>query len=380
MLQSVIFILCVIIMKILHIHPSMKCGGIEAMIYALANEMSKSDEVSVCSIFEPKADDTFWNTLDEKVGRITLHKRIQGFSLSEIFKILKLLWRSSFDVVHVHGFFVYYALSVILLHHRIKFFYTVHSDAKMENNRWDTKFLALKRFCFKHKWIHPITISTASKQSFTDLYGLDSELICNGVAPATVTHKFSGELAKYRFTANTKLFIHVGRIDTPKNQVVLCRSFERLIKEGYDVVLLIAGPIAKQPIFDEMQQYFGNRIVYIGSINESCEYFAHCDAMVLPSIWEGLPVVLLEAMSVGCVPICSPVGGIVNVIDDGKTGFLSNSSSENDVVACLKRFMATTNEEIDVIKRQAIREFQQKYSIDITAKSYLNYYNSFLKL
>lgn len=41
-------------MKILHIHPSMGGGGIEAMICALVNEMSKSNDVTLCTIYSPK--------------------------------------------------------------------------------------------------------------------------------------------------------------------------------------------------------------------------------------------------------------------------------------------------------------------------------------
>ena len=47
-------------MKILHIHPAMAGGGIEAMICGLANEMVKTHEVTVCSIFMPKPKDIFW--------------------------------------------------------------------------------------------------------------------------------------------------------------------------------------------------------------------------------------------------------------------------------------------------------------------------------
>lgn len=56
-------------MKILHIHPSMAGGGIEAMICALANEMSISQDVTVCSIFEPLDTDVFWYKLMPSVKK-----------------------------------------------------------------------------------------------------------------------------------------------------------------------------------------------------------------------------------------------------------------------------------------------------------------------
>ena len=77
-------------MKILHIHPSLASGGIEAMICALANEMSKQHEVTVCSIFTPKDNHIFWHKLNYKVQRETIGKQTKGFSINEIFKILAL--------------------------------------------------------------------------------------------------------------------------------------------------------------------------------------------------------------------------------------------------------------------------------------------------
>ena len=59
-------------MKILHIHPAMRGGGIEAMICGLANEMAKAQDVTVCSIFKPLADDVFWNKLSPSVHKIHL--------------------------------------------------------------------------------------------------------------------------------------------------------------------------------------------------------------------------------------------------------------------------------------------------------------------
>ena len=59
-------------MKILHIHPSMGGGGIEAMICALVNEMSKSNDVTLCTIYSPKKNDVFEQKLSASVHRISL--------------------------------------------------------------------------------------------------------------------------------------------------------------------------------------------------------------------------------------------------------------------------------------------------------------------
>lgn len=51
-------------------------------------------------------------------------------------------------------------------------------------------------------------------------------------------------------------------------------------------------------------------------------YYAACDYLALPSMFEGLPNVLLEAMACGVVPVCTRVGGMPDVLTDGETGFL----------------------------------------------------------
>ncbi len=366
-------------MRILHIHPSLNTGGIEAMISNLAGAMSELHDISVCSIFKPEKDTYLWNKLPERIYKFSLGKITKGFSLKEIWKIYKAIYSGKYDVVQLHGFFMYYILAVILLHNKSKFFYTVHSDAQMENSHWDRRFFYLKKLAFKLGWVHPITISKESQLSFQKLYETPSILIPNGIATNTLKHSMEKKMQAFRLTPKTKLFIHIGRIDTPKNQVVMCRCVERLIKEGNDIVLLIAGPIANQQIFMEIQPFLSQRIVYLGEITDAREYLACADAMLLPSIWEGLPVTLLEAISVGCIPICSPVGGIVNVIENEKTGILSKSSSELDYFKALQSYLNFNQAELEKMKIEMGQEFYRKYHISIAAKKYLAAYDAIKK-
>lgn len=360
-------------MRILHIHPSMKGGGIEAMICGLANEMAKAEEVTVCSIFEPNDDDVFWNRLSDGVNKISLGKSKAGFSLSEVFKIYRLIRKGDFDVVNLHGFFYYYVFSILLLHHKVRFFYTVHSDANMENWGWEKRVFVLKKYFFRWGWLRPITISHASKDSFTKLYGVNSRLIYNGIPyPSSSAQDLVKE---YRITPNTKIFIHAGRISKEKNQVVLCRVFKSLIEQGEDVALLIAGSIQDRSIYESIEAYLGERIVYLGERSDIPQLMSQCNAMCLPSIWEGLPITLLEALSVGCVPICSSVGGIPNVITNKVNGYLSDTYGEEDFCGAVRQFLSLVPSEESEIKQNCKESFK-KYNIESTSKNYLGYYKN----
>lgn len=359
-------------MKILHIHSSLAGGGIEAMICGLANEMVKTEDVTVCSIFEPKESDVFYHKLSEDVKKVSCHKKEEGFSVKEVFKIAQTIRKGKYDVVNMHGFMYYYMLAIILsVFTKTKFFYTVHSSADRESYSWDIKLFKLKRYFFKKKWVCPITISQISKDSFTKVYSCESQLIYNGIPTPIIAE--DELISQYRFTEKTKVFIHPGRISKAKNQEVLCRVFKRLLDEGKDVVLLIAGSADNKDIMAAISPFFCDRIIYLGLRTDIPQLMAQSDAMCLSSIWEGLPVTLLEAIAVGCIPICSPVGGIVNVIDDGENGILSSSSSEDDYYEAIERFLALNDIETSKMKQLAIRSFE-KFKIEHIAKEYLNHY------
>lgn len=355
-------------MKILHFHTSMSGGGIESIICSLLNELVDRHNVFMATIFAPKETDVFEKKLDKRINRITVGKVKPGFSISEIFKIYQLIKNGGYDIVHIHGFFYYYALSVLFLHHKIKFYYTIHSDAKMENSPWDKRFIWLKKMCFKWKYIHPITISPASKESFTRLYKTESTLICNGVPKPSIT-TIENPLNQFKITPSTKIFVHAGRINVAKNQVVLCKSFTKLINAGYDAVLLIAGGNHDNSIMQQLQPFFCNRIVYLGERSDIPTLFSFAHAMCLPSIWEGMPVTLLESLAVGCIPICSPVGGIVNVVTDKYNGLLSADSSEEHYYEVLEEYMKMSDTDREMMRTNCIESFAP-YDIKQTAAQY----------
>lgn len=359
-------------MKILHIHPSMLSGGIEAMICAMASEMARQGhDVTFCSVYQPKHDDIFWYRLPESVHKETLGKQSTGFSLKEVFAIYRFIRAGHYDVVQLHGFFYYFFLSVLLLP-RQKFFYTFHSDANKENFKWDIRFFWLKKLMFRLGRVRAITISPASQQSFRDLYGCRSALCQNGISMPVVSEGCNA-VDEARFTSLTKVFLHPGRITEAKNQLVLVRVFDRLIREGWDVALLIAGKKEDDVILRQIRPYFSDRIVFLGLRTDVPSLMAKADGMCLPSVWEGLPVTLLECLAVGCVPICSPVGGIVNVVEDGKNGILSKSSGEEDYYQAMLRFMALRSDEVLGMKQQCARSFQP-YHISNTVRKYIQEY------
>lgn len=362
-------------MRIAHIHRSMGTGGIEAMICGLANEMVKEHDVTVCTIVSPSPCDRFYNELVPAVHRRTIGGRGRRNPIREIVRIAGFVKEGQFDIVQTHCFFYYFVLAVLLYHRRIVFCYTIHSDAFKENKSWDRLLLPFKKFCFKRGWVHPITISPASQLSFAKLYGCDSKLILNGIVKPvpnlTVTDT-------YKVNDHTKVFIHAGRICPEKNQVMLCRVFDKLVQEGEDVVLAIAGPIHWNSIFEEMQCFFSERIHYIGERSDIPALLCSAEGMCLTSLYEGFPVILLEAIAAGCIPVCTAVGGIVDVVDDGVNGFLADEVSEESYYHAMKRCLNLTESERAEMKKNCVAK-SEDFTINHCAQAYIDYYKLILQ-
>lgn len=124
----------------------------------------------------------------------------------------------------------------------------------------------------------------------------------------------------------TKNLVFVGRLSKEKGIHLLINAFCKFIeKYDKDVNLIIIGDTNnKEPL--EMSEYYvkHERIIYLGKLNEEQikEHVKNCDYLVLPSYTEGIPFVILEAMSIGIPCIYSDINGANEIIDNFESGFL----------------------------------------------------------
>lgn len=274
------------------------------------------------------------------------------------------------DVVHTHLGAINYILPTAILLYRSDFYHTVHSDAALETEttagKWIRKFLyALKRVC-------PVTISDESRKSFRQFYGIDAPLILNGrnvPSDIKISDSVLTEFKNIRKSADTKVFVNIAHIDSNKRQDVIARCVNRLNVEGYDVALVLIGRNLNNDVYSRIDSIGCPAIHYIGLRHNPLEYLAMADAFCLASEFEGFPISLIEALGVGTVSICTPVGGIIDVVQDGENGLLSTDISEDAYYNALKRFLAFSSDEIARIAKNAKSSYE-KYSMTECAQNY----------
>ncbi len=133
----------------------------------------------------------------------------------------------------------------------------------------------------------------------------------------------------------------VGRLADEKGFDLLLRAVAKLAAEGRDVGLAIAGDGAGQAALERLVGELGmsDRARLLGFQSELIPFYEAMDAYALSSRREGLPNVLLEAMAMAVPVVSTRVAGVPMLIDDGKSGLLTDIGCVDQLAAALARMM-----------------------------------------
>lgn len=366
-------------MRIVQLIDSLRPGGAERFVVDLSNQLAENNEVYVMTFRNRGANCDFYrNQLSPKVKQITYYSKSTVWAkIWQLFFVLKEMLRIRPDIIHTHLVAFNYAILPFFLIPRVKVFYTIHNvadkDTEMGIVATTRKVLLRNRFC-------GITISPYCEKTFQSFYGYSSfAMIENGCRPLTLSADIDNarqEIQGYKHTDRTKVFVCVARIMEAKNHILLIDSFNRITKEGYDVELLLIGSwdydLALKEKLDEAIQC--DRIHFLGVRENVPDYLALCDFFCLSSLWEGLPISILEAGMSGCYPISTPVGGVPDVLKDDNWGLLSTNLSVDCYCEALKKALNTN------VDREALaRLYNSHYTMKTCADKYLRQYERALE-
>lgn len=352
----------------------MEPGGAERFVVDLTNELARNNDLVLFVLRDDKdlkKNGFYKPQIDSRVKYVNLRIR-PGLKPQLIIKFFRLLKKERPHVVHCHLNLVNYFFPLSLIFKKkIKFIYTLHSSASAEVGSSIERHI--RRFFFKHRFFTPVAISDETLNSFMNYYKLESiPVIYNGRSTPEMTNEYENvrkEISSLKHSNSTIVFCHLGRYSEYKNQKMLVSAFNKLIRSGMDIILLIIGEgFEEAPHLVEMAE---KKIHFLGVKSNIGDYLYLSDAFCLSSINEGMPISLIEALACGCIPICTPVGGIKDLLKGGELGFISKSVSEEDYINAIKRFV----EERDRIKKENLVNYYRTHlSIERCAASYLKLY------
>ena len=144
-----------------------------------------------------------------------------------------------------------------------------------------------------------------------------------------------------------KRIVTVGRIAKQKNQLLLVKAFEKLTDKYPDMVLQIYGEDGKDGSMEGLNQYIQekglqNKVLFMGQCSQLETEIDKAALFVLPSDYEGMPNVLIEAMALGLPVVATdcPCGGSRLLVDQNVSGMLVNVGDEKQLTEAIDSMLS----------------------------------------
>lgn len=255
--------------------------------------------------------------------------------------------RFDFDVVHVHGNLS--GLLISMVNQRSPLVFTVHNPTP-----WMCTYKSPYEQMFREVAYglidanvmrnvdHVIAVSSSLRDDVVSRWGIPIEKIT--VVPSGVdtdifcpaTPEVSYIKAKYHIDSRYCLF--VGQLRSRKGVDYLLRAFSNQGDKRIRCVVVGDGP-ERRKLFEMAEDLgLGDRVIFTGAVpfEDLLKLYSEAEFFILPTLAEGLPLVILEAFASGLPVISTNVGGIPEIVEDGHNGFIV---PPRDVVAlseCIK--------------------------------------------
>ncbi len=176
--------------------------------------------------------------------------------------------------------------------------------------------------------------------------------------------------------ARTGPIIGIGvRLCEQKGLTYLIQAMPEIIKSFPDCTLVIAGkgPLENDLLEEAEEAGIAGQVKFIGMRLDIPELLKLFDVYVLPSLWEGMPMVLLEAMAAGCPIVATDVGGVSSVIKHEETGLLIEQKNPGAIAEAIKRILSEPSLK-NKITAQARDEFNARFDSKVMTGLYEKLY------
>lgn len=295
-----------------------------------------------------------------------------------ILNIKKILERLKPDIIHAHSHLFLTTYSAIMNASQLNIpnITTVHGF-RAERNNIVNKIQELylntiaKKIFMKSNIVHCLTNYEA--KLVRSIYPLSNiQVIPNYVD----TDHFKPSDNK-----NYNLIVWSGRMIPEKGLKYLIRAMKLVFKENpsANLVLIGDGPLRKSLEKYIIQNKLTNNVVFTGWIDryKVAEILSRSSIFVFPSLSEGMPFSLLEAMASGNSSVVSDIPQIREVVDDGINGFQATPRNYHKladlIIQCLQDKNLTRK-----IASNARKKIENKYSIDVVKDRYVSMYKKLI--
>jgi glycosyltransferase involved in cell wall biosynthesis len=234
------------------------------------------------------------------------------------------------------------------------------------------------------RWVFPFTpriwreagqvvaVSEYSRQLALNHYPVDIKVVPNGVDLAVLD---PGMIQVH----TPPVLTFAGRLMPQKNPLTLVRVMAQLSDLDWKFVILGDGPLRAEVEQEIARANLKDRFTLTGWVtpDDVTSSFMDSDILFMPSIAEGLPVVGVQALAMGLAIVGSRVGGLIEIVAQGKNGYLF--PPENSDAMHLELRNLINNPEMLLAFRRHSRESAQRFGINHVVDEYIQIFKDVIQ-
>ncbi|WP_156854434.1 glycosyltransferase [Oceanobacillus sp. AG] len=366
-------------MKVLHIFAQMNRGGAEGRTLDVMRSIENSGiQFDFCSLSGKKGS---YDEEIESLGGKVHYCNLKSFKFEKLFR--EILRKEKYDVVHSH---VHYPSGYILrLAHREN----IPARITHFRNSNDTGGQSLKRTFQRvllKRWINKYStdIISVSKGAMEIAWNENWEsdvrckVIYNGIPK--VNPKIHNDIKKeLGIPQQNKIYINVARMSKQKNHMKLIDIFSEIVKKDKQSTLLLVGKK-----HNEIEQQITQRInelnlkgnvIILGERTDVARILTGADLFLFPSLWEGLPGAVLEAVSLGIPVLASSIPGVKEIANEFNIVKYFSVDEPSQIWADRALYMINDKNLYNIAKKESTTFEQSIFGMENCINQYKQLYN-----
>jgi glycosyltransferase involved in cell wall biosynthesis len=372
-------------MKILHIIDSGGLYGAEIILLNLvAEQVRQGIEPVIASIGDPCCGE---KPLEVEARRRCL--RVEAFRMQSgpnivgAFKILRFARREGVGILHTHG----YKGNILfgLMPKRLR---GIPMVATLHGWTWTGGWNRMRIY----EWLDRISLRFIDAVVVVNRVMLEKvrlkrlHVVNNGIPIDVVDIPSRPEEEKCHVDPEIAAFCRngftvgaIGRLSQEKGFDILLDAFKIMVEAMPDIRLVILGEGGEREFLEVKIRELGieNKVLMPGYVADARRYLFLFKVFVLSSLTEGLPMVILEAMQAGVPIVATRVGGIPEVLEDGESGVLVNSSDPAAIAEGVTRVKGEPDYRTRITENGK-RLVREKYSIERMSNEYYEIYSGLI--
>lgn len=298
---------------------SLQVGGLEKVVVNILNYINR-DRFDPFLICLHERQDLWQEVRDPSIPVYDLHFN-NTLKLFNLYKLNKTIKKEKPDILHPHNVApLFYSVAVERLKKNLNIVYTAHNYLKGLRKRQIQRF-----HLYARKVDRFVVVSDQLKDYFSEFVSpAQMEVVYNGI-PDPMTLRDQAKATQYRQQFRENFIIGlVANLIPQKGLEYLLQSVPVVLESIPEAVFLIVGDGPERNPLEKMAMELGvaDKVYFLGKRLDAVNWISIFDVFVLSSLWEGLPIVLLEAMGLGKPMVVTDVGGNSILVKNGWNGFV----------------------------------------------------------